>query len=216
MSTNFKYVFFDLDGTVTDSYNGIINSVIYALGKMGITPDPESFNSFIGPPLAESFMRNYSLSAKAAEKAVAYYREYYREKGIFDNTVYNGIETLFNTLIKNGHTLVLATSKPEHFAKQILKHFGLDKYFTFIAGATFDKSRNEKDEVIAYALASLKITDKSSVLMIGDRKHDIIGAHKNGIKAAGVLYGYGDREELTAAGADYIAADTDELIKIII
>lgn len=211
----YTYYFFDLDGTLTDPMLGITNSVMYALAKRGIAcAEREKLYSFIGPPLADSFSKYYGMNDAECASAIQDYREYFRAKGIFENEVYPGTVSLLEELRRRGKKIVLATSKPEEFSLLILEHFDLLKYFDFVAGALMDETRNRKNEVIAYALSSLGIDDLSSVLMIGDRKHDIIGARLNGIASAGVLYGYGSREELASAGADYIIENMDEILNI--
>ena len=163
---NYKYILFDLDGTLTDPAIGITNSVMYALKKYGIEiSDRSELFKFIGPPLWDSFEKYYGFSKEEAKKAVGYYREYYNTKGIFENYVYNGFNELLNLLKVNGKILIVATSKPEVFAKQILEHFDIAKYFTYIAGGNLDGSRVNKDEVISYALKSCNITDKSKVII---------------------------------------------------
>ncbi len=212
---NKSYILFDLDGTLTDPGEGITNSVAYALRKFGIAvEDKKSLYSFIGPPLIDSFTKYYGFSKQQAVKAVEYYREYYREKGIFENQLYDGIPELLKRLCKAGKTVILATSKPEPFAKQILEHFGIDQYFHFVAGATMGETRTKKSEVIAYALERCGISAKEKTVMIGDREMDILGAHSMGLEAIGVLYGYGDRGELETAGADRIVQNVEELRKI--
>lgn len=214
--SKYQYILFDLDGTLTDPGIGITNSVMHALRKYGIeVADRTELYKFIGPPLIDSFEKYYGFSHEEAVKSVDYYREYYRDKGIYENSVYNGIENLLAELHKEGKKIILATSKPELFAKQILRHFNLEKYFLFAAGSTMDETRTNKAEVIEYALSECGITDKSSVVMIGDREHDIIGANKNGIDSIGVLFGYGSREELEAAGATYIAETVEDIINFI-
>lgn len=213
---NYKYVLFDLDGTITDSGVGIINSIVYALKKYGIeVEDKSQLNKFVGPPLGDSFEKYYGFSKEKAIEAVDYYREYYREKGLFENLVYDGFEDLVKTLKDNNKELVVATSKPEIFAKQILEHFNLSKYFTYIAGSTLDGTRAKKGDVIKYALESCEIKDLSQVIMVGDREHDVIGAKQAGIKSIGVLYGYGNREELEEAGADFIAENVMDILGIL-
>ena len=213
---NYQYILFDLDGTLTDPGEGITNSVAYALKKFGIeVADRTLLYPFIGPPLIESFMKYYHFSKEEAEQAVVYYREYFGDRGIFENTPYDGIRDVLETLSKNGKTLVLATSKPEPYARRILEHFDLAQYFTYIAGASFDESRSEKWDVIEYALSAMKISDRSKAIMIGDRKHDAIGAHKTGLACIGVLWGYGDLEELTAAGVDVTVEHIEQLKSIL-
>lgn len=212
---SYQYLFFDLDGTLTDPGEGITNSVVYALDKFGITvTDRSSLYPFIGPPLVDSFMKFYGFSHEDAERAVVCYREYFRDRGIFENRLYEGITEVLKALKDAKKTLVIATSKPELFAKRIVEHFGLSPYFTLVAGASFDETRSEKWDVIEYAMDSLKLTDRSEIVMIGDRKHDIIGAKKTGLESVGVLWGYGDREELTAAGADVIFDTVEQLTSL--
>ena len=216
MMKNYKYLLFDLDGTLTDPAEGITNSVIYALKKWGIeVGDRSELYCFIGPPLSASFKKYYGFSEEDALKCVEYYREYFRDRGIFENKVYCGIPELLERLKKDGKILVLATSKPEVFAKRILDHFDLSKYFDFVAGASMDESRNKKADVIRYALHLAKIENKSEALMIGDRDQDMIGAEANGLDSLGVLYGYGDREELSSSGATYIAETVEEIFEYV-
>lgn len=210
----YRTVLFDLDGTLTDPGEGITNSVAYSLKKFGIdVADKKELYKFIGPPLVDSFMNYYGFSEEKAELAVEYYREYFRDTGIFENRVYDGIPELLAEIKESGRKIVLATSKPEAFAKRILAHFELDKYFDVAAGATMDTSRSKKSDVIKYALELCGNPDKTQTVMIGDRKHDIIGAKQNGLDSIGVLYGYGDFDELHAAGADYIAESVADIIK---
>lgn len=200
-----KYILFDLDGTLTDPGLGITNAVMYALKKFNIeVPERSELYKFIGPPLLESFEKFYGMSSEESQMALQYYREYFKPYGLYENTVYDGIEELLAELKAEGKKLILATSKPEPFAIEILRHFKLDKYFDFIAGATMDEKRVRKADVIAYALESCEITDLSSAIMIGDREHDVLGAKEVGLESIGVLYGYGDLEELENAGATYI------------
>ncbi len=212
----YDVILFDLDGTLTDSGPGITNSVAYSLKKYGIeVADREELYKFIGPPLKESFEKYYGFSAEESKKAVEYYREYYTDKGMFENSVYEGIEELLKEIRKAGKMAVVATSKPEIFARKILEHFGLAKYFSYIVGANMDETRTKKDEVISYVLESCDIPDKSKVLMIGDREHDILGAKRNGLDSLGVLFGFGNREELKKAGADYIAETVKDIYPVI-
>lgn len=210
-----KYLLFDLDGTLTDSKEGILNAVVYALSKFGIEEkDRTRLMTFIGPPFYDNVIEQYGLSPDDAEIAVKYFREYYAQNGMYENTVYEGITDMLDALKKDGKTLILATSKPEAFACRILEHFSLDRYFDKVFGATLDGSRRKKTDVIAYALMDLGIAANDAV-MIGDRKYDVEGGHNCGLLSVGVLYGYGDREEMVAAEADMIAADVDELKKIL-
>lgn len=211
----YKYILFDLDGTLTDPGLGITNSVMYALKKFNIeVEDRASLYKFIGPPLLDSFEQFYGLSKEDSELALKYYREYFRPHGLYENEVYDGIEELLIELKQQGKSLILATSKPEEFAIEILKHFKLDKYFDFIAGATMDEKRVKKADVIAYALDSCEISDLSTAIMVGDREHDVLGAKQVGLDSIGVLYGYGDYEELKNAGATHIVENTKDILKI--
>lgn len=213
----YQTVLFDLDGTITNSGAGITNGVVYALAKYGIeVRDKTELFCFIGPPLAESFMRYYGLSPEQAKEAIGFYREYYRDTGIFENTIYDGIESLLRNLRAHEKTLVLATSKPEVFARQILAHYGLDGYFLFIAGADLDGQRVNKADVIAYALASAGIAAGKDVVMCGDREHDVLGAQAHGLDSIGVLFGYGDRAELEQAGATHIAPTPADIEPIVL
>lgn len=213
----YEYILFDLDGTLTDSGIGITNSAMYALGRYGIeVSDRKELYRFIGPPLMKSFEKYYGFSKEEAENAVEYYREYYRNKGIFENLLYGGFEELLKTLKDNNKVLIVATSKPEVFARQIVDYFHIGQYFTYVAGSNLDGTRTSKEEVIKHALESCNILDLSKVVMIGDRDYDIIGAKQIGVDSIGVLFGYGDRNELEKAGADFIAATVEDIKKILL
>ena len=208
----YDIILFDLDGTLTDPGEGITNSVAHALKKWGIeVADRSTLYRFIGPPLKDSFMDYCGFDDDAeGERAVVAYREYYHDIGIYENLVYDGIEELLRALKEKGKTVVLATSKPEPYAIRILVHFGLDKYFDVIAGATMDSTRVKKADVIAYAIDRIEDKlghplDRTTAVMVGDRRQDIEGATANGLDSIGVLFGYGDEEEHEAAGATYIA-----------
>jgi len=201
----YKNILFDLDGTLTDPGMGITNSVMHALKKFNIeVEDRTSLYRFIGPPLKGSFEEFYGFSGEQSELAVRYYREYFKKQGMLENEVYDGIPELLTWLKEKKKTLIVATSKPEAFTLEILQHFKLIEYFDFVAGATMDDTRNKKSDIIRYALDCCHIIDKSTAVMIGDRKHDIIGAKENGLDSIGVLFGYGNYEELKTAGATYI------------
>lgn len=214
---NKNYILFDLDGTLTDSGEGITKSVQYALRSFGIdVEDRKELEVFVGPPLKDSFMRYYSFSEEKAEFAVTKYREYYQDIGLYENRVYDGIEELLCNLKKAGKTLLVATSKPEYFTRKILKHFALDPYFDEVAGAELNGERTEKLEVIQYAIQLGNIEDINQAVMIGDRKFDIEAAKKLGMNAIGVLFGFGSREELLKAGADELADSAKALEKILL
>lgn len=212
----YKYIFLDLDGTITDPMIGITRCVEYALNHFNIhVDDLKELCPFIGPPLSDSFKEFYHFTDEQATIAIAKYRERFTDTGIFENKLYDGMKEFLELARQQGKILMLATSKPEVFAKRILEHFQLTEYFTFVGGSRFDGSLHTKADVINYVLKANSITDLSSVVMVGDRKHDIIGAKSTGIDSVGVLYGYGDREELALAGADYIVEDIAGLRRLL-
>lgn len=201
-----QYILMDLDGTITNSKEGITKAIQYALKAVNIYEENlDNLCRFIGPPLRETFVGHYGFSEEESEIATKVFKKYFEETGIYENVVYDGMEELLIKLKAAGKTIITATSKPEIHARSILKHFGLDQYFDDICGASYDESRSEKEEVIQYALEKNKITDYSSVVMVGDRRYDIAGAKKFGIRSIGVLFGFGSREELEEAGADLIS-----------
>lgn len=212
-----NYIFLDLDGTITNPAEGITKCFEYALNHFGIKVESRAeLEQFIGPPLRKSFMEGFGFEEEKATEAVAKYRERFTPIGMYENEVYEGMEQALQSLKEAGKILIVATSKPEHMAKKILAHFKLDGYFDDICGSCDDSNRNEKDEVIRYALEKHGITDLDDVLMVGDRKFDVIGAAKCGLKCMGVLYGFGDREELEQAGAAYIAETVEDMARIIV
>ena len=213
----YQTILFDLDGTLTNSELGITNSVAYALGKFGIeVPDKKALRVFIGPPLQDSFERFYGFSKEECLKVIDYYHEYFSEKGLYENEVYSGVPNLLASLKQAGKQLIVATSKPEEFSVQILKHFDLFDYFDFVAGATMDRKRSKKSDVIQYALEQNQITDLAHTIMVGDREHDVLGAQAQKLDSIGVLYGFGSREELETAGATYIVDDVKKMHEILI
>ncbi len=213
----YKHVLFDLDGTLTNPEIGITSSVMYALEKFNIkVEDRKELHPFIGPPLSYSFQTYYGLSEEESEQAIKYYRERFSVKGLYENEVYPGVENLLQQLKESGKTLIIATSKPEEFTLKILEHFDLLKYFDYVAGATMDGSRGEKADVIHYAIEISGIENMSEAIMIGDRKYDILGAKENGLDSIGVLFGFGDREELTEAGADYIVENMEDIARVLL
>lgn len=213
----FDNILFDLDGTLTDPAIGITNSVMYALKHFSIVVTKrEELYPFIGPPLLDSFMGVYGLTKPEAEQAIAYYREYFKEKGLFENTLYDGTEDMLKALKANGKKLYIATSKPIIFTERILKHFNLTQYFDGTVGATLDGSLSEKSDVISAVLHRYNITDLEHTAMVGDRKYDIIGGKENGLFTIGVLFGYGSKEELKLAGADTLAKNISELKSLLL
>ena len=213
----FEYLFFDLDGTLTDPALGITNSFKHALKYFGLEiPSYETLCTFIGPPLSDTFKNLLNFEDDKIPEAIKKYREYFAEKGLFENSVYPEIPELLSALKQAGKKLVVATSKPEDYSVRIIEHFGLTQFFENVCGSLHDTTRTTKDEVISFAIERNNISDKSKILMIGDRKHDILGAKKVGIKSCGVLYGYGSLEELQTAGADFIAKDISQLRSILL
>ena len=212
------HILFDLDGTLTDPGMGITNSVMHALAHFGITvSDRSELYRFIGPPLMDSFMEYYGFTEEQAQEAVKVYRKYFADKGWAENTVYEGIETMLSELVAAGKTLLVATSKPQVFAERILNYFGLAHYFTHICGVALQAPRGySKADVIREALTKAEVTDLSAAVMVGDRHHDIDGAKAVGMDSIGVLYGYGDRTEHEAAGADAIAESVAELRTVLL
>lgn len=206
-------ILFDLDGTLTDSAEGITKSVQYALNHFGIKEtDLKKLECFIGPPLKGQFMEYAGLSEAQAEVAIALYRERFSKIGIFENRLYEGVPELLGYLKDNGKTLAVASSKPEIYVNQILEHFEIKSFFDAVAGSELDGTRSEKWEVIEEVLELLGVSDRrSGVLMVGDRRHDVEGAHKCGLQCIGVSYGFGGRTELERAGAVYIAESVEEL-----
>ena len=208
-----KTILFDLDGTLTDSGEGIINCVIYALEKFGLPiPPRENLRYFVGPPLHESFVRQ-GVPAERAEEAVAAYRERYVPTGMFENTPYPGVRELLEKLKAEGHTLYVASSKPEWMCVDILKHFDLANYFAQICGATMDTSRTNKEAVIEYLIQENGRAD--NMIMVGDTKFDVLGAKAHGIPCIGVSWGYGSVEEMREAGAVSIADTMEQLLKLL-
>ncbi|MGE6399969.1 MULTISPECIES: HAD family hydrolase [Bacillus cereus group] len=203
---------FDLDGTLTDPKEGIINSVLYALEKIGIEEvNISELDSFIGPPIQQSFVDRYNMNEIEVERAVFYFREYLKQSGLLENKVYDGIGALLQELKDDGNRLFVATSKPTVFAEQVIEHFQLTSFFEEIVGSNLDGTRIKKEEIIAHILQTNEELQKEEMVMIGDRKHDVIGANSNGIASIGVLYGYGNENELSDAGAIHIVKDVEEL-----
>jgi phosphoglycolate phosphatase len=211
-------VLFDLDGTITDSAPGILNSARHAIAKMGLDESRAGdLRRFIGPPLEYSFRTTFDLSESDAWRAVECYREYYAERGIWENTLYPGIrELLENLSLQSDRWVALATAKPEPFVDRILDHFGLNGCFNTVVGSYLDGRRTDKGEIVAAVLTRLPAgIPRNQVCMVGDRRHDIAGAHTHGVAALGVTYGYGSREELQEAGADWVVESVPELAQLL-
>ena len=208
-----KTILFDLDGTLTDSGEGIMNCAALALEHFHIpVPSREEMRVFVGPPLASTF-RSFGIPAEKIPEAVKVFRSRYTPVGIFENTPYPGIRNLLETLNRQGHKLFVATSKPEEMAITVLRHFDLEKFFTGICGAAMDESRTNQEEVIAYLLEKNGTAD--NMLMIGDTVFDVLGAASHGIPTIGVSWGYGDPEEMRKAGAKAVVSNMEELLSLI-
>ncbi len=211
----YETVIFDLDGTLIDSAEGIMNSFEYAFERLGLPAMPRGeMGVFIGPPLEYSFEKICGLGKAEAERAVEIYREYYREKGMYESRVYAGVEELLKKLVSRGKRILLATSKYEPYALQIIENIGFAGYFDFAAGSLAGGERGSKAEVIEYALTRTG-ADKKTAVMVGDRMHDTVGAREAGIDSIGVLWGYGSRTELCGGGAAHIAQTPEEIAEIV-
>ncbi|MFC6169554.1 HAD-IA family hydrolase [Loigolactobacillus jiayinensis] len=208
-------LFFDLDGTLTDSQTGIVNSIKYSLNKLQLPElDAATLRLFIGPPLLASYQKYAGLSAADAQLALTAYREYYAERGIFENAVYPGIPEALSELQQHYH-LYITTSKPELYAQQISEHFDLGQYFTAIYGASMDETRAGKSEIIAYAQHETGLNQAHRLVMVGDRENDINGAHDHGLQSIAVTYGFGSQAELNAAAPSAYAVAPIELPLIV-
>ncbi len=210
-----KYILFDLDGTIIDSGKGIKDSIKYSLKKVGIRESNEDvLNTFIGPPLLDSYMKNYGFNEEKAVEIVNIYREYYKDKGVYDNYLYDGIVEVLISLKDRGDNVILATSKPKIFAEKVLVQHGISKYFDFVAGATLDHKISNKDEVLQHIFNNVNI-EISNGYMIGDTKFDILGGKKFDLNTIGVTYGYGTLNELQKSGADFIVENPKSILNII-
>jgi phosphoglycolate phosphatase len=215
----YKYILFDLDGTITDPVMGITNAYMYALEKFNIkVADRSELFKVIGPPLRQSFPEFYHLSDEDTELAVGYYREYYGGRGLEENDIMPGIPETLEKLKASGCKLYVATSKPEEYAVKILQNLELDGYFDYVAGASMDGSRDNKASVIEYLMEKIRIEDPQAavreMVMVGDRSFDVEGAKAFGMDSIGVLFGYGSRQEFEQAGATYIVETADEILNI--
>ncbi|AOZ94131.1 HAD hydrolase-like protein [Paenibacillus crassostreae] len=207
----FQNVLFDLDGTLTDPKMGITQGVQYALSRFDIVENNlDTLEPFIGPPLSFSFAEFYGFSELDCMKAIGYYREYYGDQGMFENVVYPGIPELLQMLVNQQRTLFVATSKPTEYAEKIIQHFGLDRYFQQVYGSNLDDTGSDKSEIISNVIHKSSL-EKTNVMMIGDRKYDIIGANNNGVVSIAVEYGYGSREELLDCKPTYIVETVEKL-----
>lgn len=209
-----KNILFDLDGTLTDSREGILKSIQYALSCYGIEEDMEKLGMFLGPPAHLAFQEFYGFSEEKAFEITNVFRKRYSEKGIYENCVYDGIKELLEKFCADGMRLCVATSKPQVYTDKILENFDMRRYFDTVIGSDLDGILCNKSDIIAKVI-EFGGYDKSECIMIGDRKYDIIGAKQNGIKSIGVLYGYGDKEEFILSGADFIAEKVGNIYELV-
>lgn len=208
----FSYILFDLDGTLSDSKEGITKSFQYALEQFGIKVENlDELEPVIGPPLKKSFMDFYHLTEEEALLAIEKYRERFGTVGLYENIIYPGIKELLEELVKQGVEIAVASSKPTEYVEQICEYFEIKEYFHHIVGSFMDGRRVEKEEVVEEAVAQFGTVPKEEIVMVGDRKFDVIGAHEKGLKSIGVTYGYGGLKELKEAGADFLVGSVGEL-----
>lgn len=212
----YQYILFDLDGTLTDPKMGITKSVAYALKKMkDWTVDINDLTKFIGPPLNESFTDFYGFTLTESNRAIEFFREYFKAYGIYENEIYPGIKDLLKSLKDSGKVLAVATSKPTVFAEKIIEYFELEEYFECVVGSNLDGTRTKKKDVIETVLDILEIDSKEAI-MVGDREHDILGAKAMCMSSIGVVYGYSIENELSDAGAEYIVDSVFELKNLLL
>lgn len=212
----YKYIFFDLDGTISDSSEGITKGIQKALRKMGIPADDRNeLRKYIGPPLKYSFTTFEGFNDEQCEEAIRRYRAYYSTIGLFENVPYEGIDRLLKQIKESGRKIAVTTSKPEKFTIQILEKFGILQYFDVVAGATMDEKRGEKCDIVAYALEQFGNPDRTEAVIVGDTRFDAEGAAIVGIDCIGVLYGFGTEEELKKAGAKYIAPTVEDIYQFL-
>ena len=210
-------VLFDLDGTLTDPESGLISSFKYALDKMGVEyGTAESLKRFIGPPLYSEWKRVFEFSDEEADRALLTFREYYARYGWWDNKIYGGIAEMLAQLKATGFLLAVATSKPEIFAKKVLKLFEIDKYFDFVGAADTDRTRDKKQEVIDYVFENIGEDKRARAVLVGDRKYDAEGAKISGIDSIGVLWGHGSESEVAESGFDFVAKEPSDVLKILL
>lgn len=213
----YRCILFDLDGTLSDPREGIFRCFRLGLHSVGLDePDDERLRAVIGPPLYQSYTEMYGLSHEQAEKAIAAYREDYAVLGYRQNRLYDGVIPMLKALREADFFIALATSKPEGPTIDILRHFGIELFFDFVAAASMDHSRSEKGKVIAYALEHAPGISREQMLMVGDRRYDLLGARTHGLDGAGVLYGYGSREELESCNPVFLAQSPRELTDFVL
>ena len=211
----FETFLFDLDGTLTNPFTGITNGILYALEGLGIEPPPrEELRSFIGPPLFDEFTRRFGMDAETANKAVRLYREYYGQKGLFENELIEGAAELLAQLKRRGRNVCLATSKPEPFSVRILQHFGIWDCFDFVGASDFAGTLDTKAKVISNVFGKTGF-DRSTAVMVGDRFHDIVGAHTENIPCIAVMVGFGSRAEFERYGADFVVDTLGDVLNFV-
>ncbi len=221
MEALYQYIIFDLDGTLIKSEEGLYDSITYALEKSGVDPgDRKDMKRMIGPVLWESFQKFYNMSAEEADRANAYFVEAYDKEGLYNVSVYEGVEEMLVTLRNAGRILLVVTAKPRDMAERVLNHTGIDRYFQAVIGPAREDKKTDKGSLLRKALRFLAKTgtdrfQKEQTVMVGDRMFDIQGAAETGLRSIGVLYGYGDRQELIHAGATYLADTPADVVKLI-
>ena len=222
MKSRYEYVLFDLDGTLIDSADGVIDAFVYSLGKFGIDPgDRESMKKLVGPVLKESFQQVYHFDSENVEEVLRYYHESYEAEGIYKVPLFEGVDDMLRTLQDAGKILLVVTAKQQEIAESILRYVGIDRYFLAVVGPSRSESRTDKAAMIKKALSWLEMHESAGspaaqhTVMVGDRFFDIEGAVQDEIDSIGVLYGYGDRQELEEAGSTWFAETPEEVIRII-
>ena len=216
-SNRYDVVFFDFDGTISESKEGITKSTQVALRSFGIeVTDLNTLEPFVGPPLEDSFKKYYRFDDAQTKKAVSVFRSYYIKHGIFEQKIYVGIDDLIKSLYKNIVTCAIATCKPTHLTKIALERYGIIDYLDPIVGSKLDGSRKSKRDVLSHAISKFDGVAKSKMLMVGDRSFDLMAANDLGIDCIGVLYGYGDYEELIASKPTYLVKSVAELTQILL
>ena len=212
----YAVVFFDLDGTLTNSGEGITKSVRYALAKFGIEAELDDLRGFIGPPLHHSFASQFGFDSDQAMQAVTYYREYFAEQGLYENRVFDGVPELLGDLRAAGATQLVVTSKPAVYAERIVEHFDLRRHFAHVVGSELDLSNTDKPTLVRLALDQVPAGIEGPVVMVGDREHDIFGAKANDIDSVGVVFGAGSREELEGAEATHVVDTVASLRRLLL
>ena len=213
---SYENIFFDFDGTICDTSDGVFNSFDYVCDYFGLPRlGLKIYKTLIGPPLIESFRGAFGFEEEKAKKAIEVYREYYTPKGLYEAHVYEGIPQLLSKLKEMNKKIFVASSKPELFVNQLLERFSLSKFFDFAGGSDMAETRVQKSEVIEYVLKETRITHKEKCILIGDRKYDVIGAKKAGIETIGALWGFGTREELESYGAIACASLPEDVLDLV-